>query len=162
GFSAWMPYDTELPVMHVNWHEANAYCRCAGRRLPSEAEWEAASSLSENGRRRYPWGDASEPGRANLAAACRAPVSNFASGDSLAGCRQMIGNVWEWTSSTFEPYEEFARDPYAEYSEPWFGTHKVLRGGSFSTPARLVANSWRNFYTPNRGDVFVGFRTCAD
>src|SRR5262245_16011950 len=68
-FSAWMPLDDELPVMHVNWHEANAYCRYAGRRLPSEAEWEAASSLSENGRRRYPWGDASQPGRANLAAA---------------------------------------------------------------------------------------------
>ncbi len=72
----------------------------------------------------------------------------------------MLGNVWEWTSSTFDPYPGFVRDPYAEYSEPWFGTHKVLRGGSFATPARLISNTWRNFYTPDRGDVFAGFRTC--
>ena len=73
----------------------------------------------------------------------------------------MLGNVWEWTSSRFQPYPGFVCDPYREYSEPWFGTHKVLRGGSFSTPARLVHNTWRNFYTPDRGDVFAGFRTCA-
>lgn len=160
-FADWVPLEDELPVMHVDWHEANAYCRYAGRRLPSEPEWEAAASLSGNGRRKYPWGDASDGDRANLAASGRVPVSRFASGDSLLGCRQMIGNVWEWTSSTFERYPGFVRDPYNEYSEPWFGTHKVLRGGSFATPARLVANSWRNFYTPNRGDIFAGFRTCA-
>ena len=160
-FAQWVPLEDELPVMHVDWHEAGAYCRYAARRLPSEAEWEVAASLSENGRRKYPWGHASEPGRANLGAGGRAPVSGFASGDSHRGCRQMIGNVWEWTSSSFEPYPGFVRDPYNEYSEPWFGTHRVLRGGSFATPARLVANNWRNFYTPNRGDVFAGFRTCA-
>jgi iron(II)-dependent oxidoreductase len=161
-FAAWLPLALDLPVMHVDWYEANAYCRYAGRRLPSEAEWEIAASLSEDrGRRSYPWGNISEDGRANLGGAGRVAVSRFASGDSLSGCRQMIGNVWEWTSSTFEPYPGFVADPYREYSEPWFGTHKVLRGGSFSTPARLVANSWRNFYQPNRGDVFAGFRTCA-
>jgi iron(II)-dependent oxidoreductase len=157
-----VPLEDELPVMHVDWHEANAYCRYAGRRLPSEAEWEVAASLGARGeRRRYPWGDAPDPGRANLGGAGRVPIGGFASGDSPSGCRQMIGNVWEWTSSTFAPYPGFARDPYSEYSEPWFGTHKVLRGGSFTTPARLIANSWRNFYTPDRGDVFAGFRTCA-
>jgi iron(II)-dependent oxidoreductase len=161
-FADWLPLAPDLPVMHVDWYEANAYCRYAGRRLPSEAEWEIAASLSEDrGRRSYPWGNISEDGRANLGGAGRVAVSRFASGDSLSGCRQMIGNVWEWTSSTFEPYPGFVADPYREYSEPWFGTHKVLRGGSFSTPARLVANSWRNFYQPNRGDVFAGFRTCA-
>jgi iron(II)-dependent oxidoreductase len=96
-----------------------------------------------------------------LGGAGRVPIGGFAAGDSPSGCRQMIGNVWEWTSSTFAPYPGFARDPYSEYSEPWFETHKVLRGGSFTTPARLIANSWRNFYTPNRGDIFAGFRTCA-
>ncbi len=162
-FADWVGLENDLPVMHVNWHEASAYCRYAGRRLPSEAEWEFAASLSGNGgKRRYPWDDAVADGtRANLDGSGRAPVSGFAGGDSFSGCRQMLGNVWEWTSSSFGPYPGFVRDPYREYSEPWFGTHKVLRGGSFATPARLVHNTWRNFYTPDRGDVFAGFRTCA-
>jgi len=139
--------DGDLPVMHVNWHEANAYCRHSGRRLPSEAEWEMAAAFS----RVTP---------ANLGGSGRVPVGEFAEGDSFAGCRQMLGNVWEWTSSTFAPYPGFVCDPYREYSEPWFGTHRVLRGGSFTTPARLITNTWRNFYTPDRGDIFAGFRTC--
>lgn len=163
SFAGWGSLVDDLPVMHVNWHEASAYCRYAGRRLPSEAEWEYAASLSGNGsKRRYPWGDAAgDATRANLDAGGRVPVSGFPEGDSFGGCRQMLGNLWEWTSSPFQPYPGFVCDPYREYSEPWFGTHKVLRGGSFSTPARLVHNTWRNFYTPDRGDVFAGFRTCA-
>jgi len=155
--------DGDLPVMHVNWHEANAYCRYAGRRLPSEAEWEMAASFSrESGKRRYPWGDtAGDRVRANLDGSGRAPVGAFAAGDSSSGCRQMLGNVWEWISNPFDPYPGFVRDPYVEYSEPWFGTLKVLRGGSFATPARLISNTWRNFYLPERGDIFAGFRTCA-
>jgi len=162
-FTDWVGLDDDLPVMHVNWHEANAYCRYAGRRLPSEADWEfAASFRGDDGKRRYPWGDTPADGtRANLDAGGRVPVAALAAGDSLGGCRQMLGNVWEWTSSPFGPYPGFVCDPYREYSEPWFGTHKVLRGGSFATPARLVHNTWRNFYTPDRGDVFAGFRTCA-
>src|SRR6266853_5087086 len=131
-FSHWAPLQDDLPVMHVNWHEANAYCRYAGRRLPSEAEWEMAAAFS----RVTP---------ANLGGSGRVPVGEFAEGDSAAGCRQMLGNVWEWTSSTFAPYPGFVCDPYREYSEPWFGTHRVLRGGSFATPARLISNTWRNF-----------------
>ena len=73
----------------------------------------------------------------------------------------MFGNVWEWTATAFDPYPGFVADPYKEYSAPWFGTHKVLRGGSFATPARLLRTTWRNFYTPDRYDVFAGFRTCA-
>jgi len=155
--------DGDLPVMHVNWHEASAFCRHSGRRLPSEAEWELAASFSrESGKRRYPWGNSGANGAAaNLGGSGRAHVGEFARGDSFAGCRQMLGNVWEWTSSTFAPYPGFVCDPYREYSEPWFGTHRVLRGGSFATPARLVSNTWRNFYTPDRGDIFAGFRTCA-
>jgi iron(II)-dependent oxidoreductase len=154
--------DGDLPVMHVNWHEANAYCRYAGRRLPSEAEWEIAASFSrDSGKRRYPWGNSpANDTPANLGGSGRAHVGEFARGDSAAGCRQMLGNVWEWTSSTFVPYPGFVCDPYREYSEPWFGTHRVLRGGSFATPARLISNTWRNFYTPERGDIFAGFRTC--
>jgi iron(II)-dependent oxidoreductase len=71
------------------------------------------------------------------------------------------GAVWEWTSSAFEPYPGFAIDPYADYSKPWFGSHKALRGASFTTPRRLLRNTFRNFYMPDRGDVFCGFRTCG-
>jgi gamma-glutamyl hercynylcysteine S-oxide synthase len=78
-----------------------------------------------------------------------------------ASPRFRYGQVWEWTASSFAPYPGFEIDPYKEYSEPWFGTHKVLRGGSFATPARLMRPTFRNFYTPERGDVFCGFRTCA-
>ena len=149
------------PVMHVNWHEANAYCRFARRRLPTEAEWEFAASVDAAGsKRRFPWGDtAPQPHEANLQQGGTAPVDAYAAGDSQSGCGQLIGNVWEWTASTFDPYPCYEIDPYKEYSEPWFGTHKVLRGGSFATARRLVRNSWRNFYTPDRGDIFAGFRT---
>jgi iron(II)-dependent oxidoreductase len=69
--------------------------------------------------------------------------------------------VWEWTASRFGPYPGFVPDPYKEYSEPWFGTHQVLRGGSFAAPDRLLRPTFRNFYQPHRGDVFCGFRSCA-
>ena len=71
------------------------------------------------------------------------------------------GQVWEWTASRFEPYPGFTPHPYQDYSQPWFGTHKVLRGGCWATRSRLLRNTWRNFYTPDRRDVWAGFRTCA-
>jgi len=71
------------------------------------------------------------------------------------------GQLWEWTASPFEPYPGFVADRYREYSEPWFMTHQVLRGASFATPARLGSARFRNFYRPERDDIFVGFRTCA-
>jgi iron(II)-dependent oxidoreductase len=89
-------------------------------------------------------------------------VGALPAGDSAVGCRQMIGNVWEWTSSPFEPFPGFVPDPYREYSEPWFGNHMVLRGGCWATRSRLIRNTWRNFYRPDRRDVWAGFRTCAN
>ncbi|HEX9685400.1 MAG TPA: selenoneine synthase SenA [Burkholderiales bacterium] len=154
----------DLPVIHVSWHEAQAYCRYANRRLPTEAEWEYAAAWNPRAgeKRHYPWGSQlPDAAHARLECAGVAPVEAYPAGDAASGCRQMIGNVWEWTASTFGPYPGFVVDPYQEYSEPWFGTHKVLRGGSFATTRRLIRNTWRNFYTPERYDVFAGFRTCA-
>ena len=164
-FDRTVPLPSTHPVLHVNWHEARAYCRFAQRRLPTEAEWEFAAAFDPAGpaKRRYPWGERPpDPASANLEGCGTIPVNALPQGASASGCLQMIGNAWEWTASTFEPYPGFIRDPYKEYSEPWFGTHKVLRGGSFASSRSLLRNTWRNFYTPDRGDIFAGFRTCAN
>ncbi len=163
-FRRWVALEPHRPALHVSWYEADAYCRWAGRRLPTEAEWEAAAAREPGGKRRFPWGRTPPtPAQANLDG--RVPgcldVGALPAGDSACGCRQMIGNVWEWTADDFGPYPGFVADPYREYSEPWFGTHKVLRGGCWATRARLLRNTWRNFYRPDRRDVWAGFRTCA-
>jgi iron(II)-dependent oxidoreductase len=162
-FDRWQPLAPDEPVVHVAWYEAQAYCRFASRRLPTEAEWEyAACDGEDTPKPATPWrGERASAAHANLEGAARAPVGAFANGDTPSGCRQLFGNVWEWTADAFAPYPGFVADPYKEYSAPWFGTHKVLRGGSFATPARLLRTTWRNFYTPDRYDVFAGFRTCA-
>jgi len=171
-FDSFVPLNEQLPVIHVNWYEAQAYCRWAGRRLPTEAEWEMAASAEPTpdgrgitGRKRiFPWGDEPPtPERANLDSRAMGllEVGALPAGDSASGCRQMIGNVWEWCADPFWGYPGFVRDPYQEYSEPWFGDHKVLRGGTWTTRSRLIRNTWRNFYTPDRRDVWCGFRTCA-
>jgi gamma-glutamyl hercynylcysteine S-oxide synthase len=168
-FARTVPLNEHLPVVHVNWYEAEAYCNWAGRRLPTEAEWEIAASAEpvagrlSRRRRHFPWGD--EPPtaeRANLDwRAGLVEVGAYPDGDSAFGCRQMIGNIWEWTADSFQAYPGFTIDPYKEYSKPWFGTHKVLRGGCWATRSLLIRNTWRNFYTPDRRDVWAGFRTCA-
>jgi iron(II)-dependent oxidoreductase len=166
--------EPDHPVMFVNWHEANAYCAFAGRRLPTELEWEVAAvgepnmdgSLSLH-KRSQPWGSPADntPSEmlANLDGAAGGPIDVAAcgSGDSAFGCRQMMGNVWEWTASTFEPYPGFTPDVYKDYSQPWFGDRKVLRGGCWTTRSRLVTPVYRNFFPPDRRDIFAGFRTCA-
>ncbi|MBI4291126.1 MAG: ergothioneine biosynthesis protein EgtB [Betaproteobacteria bacterium] len=161
-FDRLRPLIPDLPVMHVNWHEAQAYCRYAKRRLPTEAEWELAACNLGRVKPRFPWGDSPPAAtQANLGTGGRVPAGALPDSDSAIGCRQMIGNVWEWTESVFQPYPGFVCDPYQDYSLPWFGTHRVLRGGSFATAARLIRNTWRNFFTPDRNDIFAGFRTCA-
>jgi iron(II)-dependent oxidoreductase len=171
AFDKLVPIEPRLPVIHVSWYEAEAYCNWAGRRLPTEVEWEVASAAEpgDDGtlstrHRRFPWGDETPtPDRANLDWTRRGciDVGALPESDSAFGCRQMIGNAWEWTASDFLPYPGFVVDPYKEYSQPWFGDHKVLRGGCWTTRSHLIRNTWRNFYTPDRRDVWAGFRTCA-
>jgi gamma-glutamyl hercynylcysteine S-oxide synthase len=122
-FDQWLPVETYDPVMHVSAFEAEAFCRWAGKRLPTEAEWEFALTHSKA----FDWGD----------------------------------RVWEWTASAFEPFPGFSPDPYKEYSAPWFGDHRVVKGGSFITPRGLVDSKFRNFFQPHRADIFVGFRVCS-
>ncbi|MBI2204233.1 MAG: ergothioneine biosynthesis protein EgtB [Candidatus Rokubacteria bacterium] len=159
------------PVACVNWYEAEAYCRWAKRRLPIEAEWEMAATAEpapnragvSARKRRFPWSDERPaPAHANLdyRAGWTVDVRALADGDSGFGCRQMIGNVWEWTADTFMPYPGFVADPYAEYSQPYFGQKKVLRGGAWTTRTRLIRPTYRNFYKPHRRNIFAGFRTC--
>ena len=171
-FDQWNPLEEHLPIIHVSWYEAQAYARWAERRLPTEAEWEVAAAaepsadgkgLSEH-RRRFPWGETEPtPEHANLdwrAMSC-IDVGALPLGDSAFGCRQMIGNAWEWTSDAFRPFPGFVADPYEDYSAPWFNTRKVMLGGCWATRSRLIRNNYRNFQTPDRRDIWVGFRTCA-
>ena len=123
NFDAWSAVDPNAPVVNVSAHEAEAWCRWAGRQLPSEAQWVRAARVASG----FAWGD----------------------------------RVWEWTASPFEALAGFEPGPYREYSAPFFGTHRVVRGASFATPRGLVDDRFRNYYEPHRDDIFVGFRSCA-
>ncbi|MFZ4179617.1 ergothioneine biosynthesis protein EgtB [Streptomyces pseudogriseolus] len=153
------------PVLHVCWYEADAYARWAGRRLPTETEWEkAARHDPATGRsRRFPWGDADpSPEHANLGQRHLrpAPAGSYPAGASPLGVRQLIGDVWEWTASDFLPYPGFRAFPYKEYSEVFFGPeYKVLRGGSFAVDPVACRGTFRNWDYPIRRQIFSGFRT---
>lgn len=166
-FDQWQPMRPHAAVIHLSWFEASAWCRWARRRLPSETEWELAASGSPediNEKRRYPWGDeipTEKHVNMNARAMRTIDVAALSDGDSAYGCRQMLGNVWEWTADTFNPYPGFVADMYQDYSQPLFGQTKVLRGGAWPTRSRMIRNTWRNYYAPDRNDVFAGFRSCA-
>ena len=156
------------PVLHVSWHEAQAYAAWRGRRLPTEAEWEKAARFDPAaGRsRRYPWGDGDPgPEHANLGQRHLrpAPAGSYPGGAAPCGAHQLIGDVWEWTASDFRPYPGFAAWPYREYSEVFFGgEHKVLRGGSFAVGPVACRGTFRNWDYPARRQIFAGFRTARD
>jgi iron(II)-dependent oxidoreductase len=156
------------PVQHVCAHEADAYARWAGRRLPTEVEWEkAARHDPATGRsRRYPWGDADPTeATANLGGDTLrpAPLGAYPAGASAYGVQQLIGDVWEWTASTFDGYPGFEAYPYREYSEVFFGPdYRVLRGGSWATDQAACRSTFRNWDYPIRRQIFSGFRTARD
>ncbi len=121
-FGHWKPLDLHTSAVHLSWHDAQAYCLWARRRLPTEAEWECAAHTEKD----FAW-----------------------------------GQVWEWTASDFLPFEGFSAHPYRDYSEPWFGSRKVLRGACSATLPIMINAKYRNYFTPDRTDIYSGFRTCS-
>jgi len=167
-FACVEPLPDEEPVQHVCWFEADAYARWAGRRLPTEAEWEKAASWDAASRTktRFPWGeDAPTAERANLGQARYHPTAagSFPAGAAPCGALQMVGDVWEWTSTDFTGYPGFRAFPYREYSEVFFDQgYKVLRGGCWATDPLACRTTFRNWDHPIRRQIFSGFRTARD
>jgi ergothioneine biosynthesis protein EgtB len=155
------------PVSHVSFLEASAYAKWAGKRLPTEAEWEKAASFSPalNSKREFPWGDTPpDDSRGNLFENGLwgvAPIGAFPAGQSAYGCQQMIGDVWQWTTSDYVPYPGF-KSEFDEYNDKWFVSQKVLRGGSFATPRSHIRTTYRNFFYPHERWMIGGFRCAKD
>ena len=166
------------PVSHVSFYEASAFSKWAGKRLPTEAEWEKAAraqdgetgrggdaETNENGLQTFPWGNEQvteqqanllENGYWNVA-----PVGAFPEGANAAGCHQLIGDVWEWTTSDYVPYPGF-KSEFDEYNDKWFVNQKVLRGGSFATPQLHIRSTYRNFFHAHERWMISGFRCAKD
>ncbi len=160
------PVPPDEPVQHVSWYEADAFARWAGKRLPTEVEWERAAAWDERtGKNRYPWGREWMGYEANLGHRrfSPTPAGSYGGGESPVGCLQLGGDVWEWTSSWFQAYPGFFAFPYAEYSEVFYGEeYRVLRGGSWATDPIVARATYRNWDLPLRRQIFSGFRCARD
>ncbi|MGH9394739.1 MAG: SUMF1/EgtB/PvdO family nonheme iron enzyme [Terriglobales bacterium] len=162
GMFAAKPLPLDWPV-YVTHHQARAYCGWAGKRLPSEAEWQRMAYASPAGEeRQYPWGSAA-PAEAGPSGWDPMPTQARPDGASAWGVEDLIGNGWEWTSSVFAPFPGFAAfDFYPGYSANFFdGKHYVLKGGSPRTAACLLRRSFRNWFQPNYPYAYAGFRCIA-
>ncbi len=146
------PLEPAHPVIHVDHGQARAFAAWAGKRLPTEQEWEAAAAGASRD-------------RANLDAFGfgTAPAGAYADSPAASGAVQMLGDVWEWTDSEFEGYPGFEAFPYPEYSEVFFGDGMpVLRGGSWATRRNVIRTSFRNWDLPGRRQIFAGIRCAED
>jgi iron(II)-dependent oxidoreductase len=156
------------PVQHVTFFEAEAYAAWAGARLPTEMEWEKACAWDPvaRSRRRFPWGSTEPTAElVNLdgVALRPAPVGAYPAGASAYGAEQMLGDVWEWTSSPLRPWPGFIPMLYEQYSRPFFdGDYKILRGGSWAVAANVLRPSFRNWDHPIRRQIFSGVRLAWD
>jgi iron(II)-dependent oxidoreductase len=156
------------PVQHVSYFEAEAHAAWAGARLPTEVEWEKACAWDPQTRRRrrFPWGPAFPTAElANLGGDTLrpAPVGAYPAGTSAYGAEQMLGDVWEWTSSPLRPWPGFTPMIYERYSQPFFdGDYKVLRGGSWAVAPQILRPSFRNWDHPIRRQIFAGVRLAWD
>ncbi|HIK43509.1 MAG TPA: ergothioneine biosynthesis protein EgtB [Leptolyngbyaceae cyanobacterium M65_K2018_010] len=162
------PAREDHPVCGVSYYEAEAYATFVGKRLPTEVEWERAAGWSAVGDQLgpYPWGQAlPQIHQANLGGQVgqTTPVHHYPAGQTDLGIRDLIGNVWEWTASWFEPYPGFQSFPYGGYSAAYFDRqHRVLRGGSWATRPWALRSTLRNWYHPYVREIFAGFRCAQD
>jgi ergothioneine biosynthesis protein EgtB len=154
------------PVYHVSFFEASAYAKWSGKRLPTEAEWEKAACYdARNNRQAFPWGSSGpstensnlfENGHWSVV-----PVGAYPESANSFGCEQLIGDVWEWTTSDYVPYPGF-KSEFDEYNDKWFVNQKVLRGGSFATPQSHIRSTYRNFFHAHERWMTSGFRCAQD
>ena len=166
-FEGFRKINPREPVCHISFYEASAYCKWADKRLPTEAEWEKAACWNEEKQEKtiFPWGN-QEPTEkhANLLESYLwkpTEIGTYPEGKSHLGCHQMVGDVWEWTSSEFVGYPGF-KSGFEEYNDKWFTNQKVLRGGSFGTPSMSIRGSYRNFFRLDERWLFSGFRCVLD
>jgi len=163
-----IPLPMDWPV-YVTHEEASAFAAWRGKRLLTEAEFHRAAygTPGNEQERIYPWGDdPPETRRGNFDGVRWDPISVTATplGDSAFGISQLIGNGWEWTSTTFQPFPGFQPvSYYPGYSARFFdGNHYVLKGASCRTDVRLLRRSFRNWFRPNYPYVYAGFRCAQD